>query len=400
MTIRGISITKKEAQIISCLLNGRRTKSIAALFNISPYTVTSHIRNIMTKLNISSQDQLIRCVETSESYIKLKNLYFDFKLQDIFLSILQSVKNIISNRSLNCLIFISEENENIKQLIKYFKFVGINTDIQIKQDSDIRNNNLITDFKKIYFGKNKYLDDFKDNIGEVILCEKREDSSRKTIYSICNETTDNYYYAILKLIDKICGMENVKEIINKFKYYISNSEAVFKSENASNECFEYYRKNIMHFITGAVVITLTFIYNFIFNNQNVSISNIQNLDPNSIIYREDMIKQMDSIINKQKGLHCIVLTGEAGIGKTTLSKIYGARKHSKLCWLINAETEDSIKNSFIDIANSLAAFGSSSLKESLLYIKSIKDKQEKINNITNVISVIFVFVEYPKACPK
>lgn len=386
MTIRGISITKKEAQIISCLLNGRRTKSIAALFNISPYTVTSHIRNIMTKLNISSQDQLIRCVETSESYIKLKNLYFDFKLQDIFLSILQSVKNIISNRSLNCLIFISEENENIKQLIKYFKFVGINTDIQIKQDSDIRNNNLITDFKKIYFGKNKYLDDFKDNIGEVILCEKREDSSRKTIYSICNETTDNYYYAILKLIDKICGMENVKEIINKFKYYISNSEAVFKSENASNECFEYYRKNIMHFITGAVVITLTFIYNFIFNNQNVSISNIQNLDSNSIIYREDMIKQMDTIANKQKGLHYIVLTGEAGIGKTTLSKIYGARKHSKLCWLINAETEDSIKNSFIDIANSLAAFGSSSLKESLLYIKSIKDKQEMFNQI-----ILFVF---------
>ncbi len=389
ITIDGILITKKESQVISCLLNGKRTKSIAGLLNISPYTVISHIRNIMVKLNISSQDQLIKCVEASESYIKLKNLYFEIRLQDIFSDILQNLKNEISDKNLCCRFFIQKEDENINQLLGYIRTVGIKADIQIKQDAGSLDDNLITNLKRVYFAGINYPNEVENNINNVILCEKREEQSNKIIYSICKETTDNYYYAVLKLIEKICDMENVNEIINKFKHYILFSDQNLKSQNSSEKgenYFEYYRKNVLHFITGAIVITLTFVYNLISNNQNICISNIQSLDFNSIIYREDMIKQMDAIINKQKGIRYLILSGEAGIGKTTLSKIYGTHKYFKLSWLINAESEVSIKNSFINLANSLAVFGSSSLKESLLYIKSIKDKQEMFNQL-----LLFVF---------
>ena len=343
----------------------------------------------MVKLNISSQDQLIKCIEASESYIKLKNLYFEIRLHDIFSDILQNLKNEISDKNLCCRFFIQKENENIDQLLGYIRTVGIKADIQIKQDAGFLDDNLITNLKRVYFEEINHPNEVENNIKNVILCEKREEQNNKIIYSICKETTDNYYYAVLKLIEKICDMENVNKIINKFKHYILFSNQNLKSQNSSEKgenYFKYYRKNILHFITCAIVITLTFVYNLISNNQNICISNIQSLDFNSIIYREDIIKQMDTIINKQKGIRYLILTGEAGIGKTTLSKVYGTHKYFKLSWLINAESEVSIKNSFIDLANSLAAFGSSSLKESLLYIKSIKDKQEMFNQV-----ILFVF---------
>ncbi len=136
---------------------------------------------------------------------------------------------------------------------------------------------MITNIKKVYFEGISSPNEVENNIKNVILCEKREDQNNKAIYSICNETTDNYYYAVLKLIEKICDMENVNEIINKFKHYISFSDQNLRSQNSSEKAesyFEYYRKNILHFITGAIVITLTFVYNLISNNQNVCISNI------------------------------------------------------------------------------------------------------------------------------
>lgn len=98
----------------------------------------------------------------------------------------------------------------------------------------------------------------------------------------------------------------------------------------------------------------------IFSNQTVSISNIQNLNPQLIIYRDNIINQTDLVANKQKNLRFVILSGESEIGKTTLSKIYGKQKYFNLKWIINAKSENSIKNSFIDIANSLAAFGSNS----------------------------------------
>ena len=136
---------------------------------------------------------------------------------------------------------------------------------------------MITNIKKVYFEGVSSPNEFENNIKNVILCEKREDQNNKAIYSIYNETTDNYYYVVLKLIEKICDMENVNEIINKFKHYILFSDQNLRLQNSSEKgggYFEYYRKNILHFITDAIVITLTFVYNLTSNNQNVCISNI------------------------------------------------------------------------------------------------------------------------------
>lgn len=102
----------------------------------------------------------------------------------------------------------------------------------------------------VYFKNEKCFNNI-NGIENIILFERKE-VNNKIIYLICKEAMDNYYYAVLKLIEKICDMEKVTEIISKFKCHIISSE--------------------------------TFIYNLISCNQTVRISNSQNLNPQLIVY--------------------------------------------------------------------------------------------------------------------
>ena len=96
LKLNGVHVTEKESLVISCLMNGKRTKSIALILGVSPHTVISHLRNIMTKLGVSSQDQIILCAERSEFYAYLKNLYLktkfqnDFKMEDKYIKKVES----------------------------------------------------------------------------------------------------------------------------------------------------------------------------------------------------------------------------------------------------------------------------------------------------------------------
>ena len=54
--INDIKFTLKEIDVISALINGKSIKSIAALLNLSPKTVETHLRNIKQKLNCSSKE--------------------------------------------------------------------------------------------------------------------------------------------------------------------------------------------------------------------------------------------------------------------------------------------------------------------------------------------------------
>ena len=61
--INDIKFTIKEIDVISALINGKSIKSIAALLNLSPKTVETHLRNIKQKLNCSSKETVIDFIE-------------------------------------------------------------------------------------------------------------------------------------------------------------------------------------------------------------------------------------------------------------------------------------------------------------------------------------------------
>jgi DNA-binding CsgD family transcriptional regulator len=54
-TINGIKFTRREIDVIACLLSARGTSKIASLLSIAVRTVVTHIRNIMLKLECNSR---------------------------------------------------------------------------------------------------------------------------------------------------------------------------------------------------------------------------------------------------------------------------------------------------------------------------------------------------------
>ena len=57
--ISNTSFTKREIDVLSCLLHNRGEKKIAEILSISHRTVETHISNIKMKLSGRSRDQII-----------------------------------------------------------------------------------------------------------------------------------------------------------------------------------------------------------------------------------------------------------------------------------------------------------------------------------------------------
>ncbi len=52
-------LTRREKEILECLVNGHQQKEIAEILHISPYTVDSHVRNIYAKLHVNSRSMVV-----------------------------------------------------------------------------------------------------------------------------------------------------------------------------------------------------------------------------------------------------------------------------------------------------------------------------------------------------
>ena len=55
-TIEGIHFTTREIDVMACLFQARGTSKIASLLRLSPHTVITYIRNVISKLEGSSRE--------------------------------------------------------------------------------------------------------------------------------------------------------------------------------------------------------------------------------------------------------------------------------------------------------------------------------------------------------
>lgn len=113
-SLGGISFTEREVDVISCLLNGRRTSAIASLFSIAPRTVTTHLRNIMLKLECNSQDGIINFIERSSELLFLRQYYSKMVRYLAFEKCLREISKRKRESPLKGL-FIYYENDFLKE---------------------------------------------------------------------------------------------------------------------------------------------------------------------------------------------------------------------------------------------------------------------------------------------
>lgn len=73
--IDGIKFSRREIDVIACLVKGRATKKISSLLSVSPKTVATHIRNIMLKLDVNSREGILDFIEKSNKNSILLSYY-------------------------------------------------------------------------------------------------------------------------------------------------------------------------------------------------------------------------------------------------------------------------------------------------------------------------------------
>jgi DNA-binding NarL/FixJ family response regulator len=66
--IESVRMTKRERQVIDLVADGLSNKEIAHELNLSPYTIKSHIHNILEKLTLHTRVQIAKYAHTSEDY--------------------------------------------------------------------------------------------------------------------------------------------------------------------------------------------------------------------------------------------------------------------------------------------------------------------------------------------
>ena len=356
LKLNGVHVTEKESLVISCLMNGKRTKSIALILGVSPHTVISQLRNIMTKLGVSSQDQIILCAERSEFYAYLKNLYLKTKFQNDFKMALKEIRKIILNHKIDGKIYVSLQNVEFGDLRQNLNLAGVVSDL-------VRVEETSTKGLHYFFHVN--------------------DRENGHIYEVDGEKIADYYIAVLALIEKICKIPEVSSIYKKFQHSVKDlSEEKTEAGRKENK----NSKKLLVWICTGFAVLVSLLLCFLYSEDSQLISNINTTYREHYVPRDFLINKIRQILKKQPGVKLIALNGEGGIGKTVLANMYAVEQDFKLVWRINAETEYSIKKELVSIATSLAVHGSKSLRDEMMYIRSIPDKAESFNQ-----TLMFVF---------
>jgi len=77
--IESVRMTKRERQVIELIADGHTNKEIAQNLHLSPYTVKSHVHNILEKLALSTRVQIAKYLHDSN---KTKSALDDLSLLD------------------------------------------------------------------------------------------------------------------------------------------------------------------------------------------------------------------------------------------------------------------------------------------------------------------------------
>ncbi len=146
-SINGIDFTRREIDIIACIMGGRAAKKIASFFSISPKTVETHIHNIMLKLGCGSRERVIDYFERSSKHRLLKIHYTYLMLNLAFEKSLKEVSLLTINQVTSCVIYQDTEKIDktplVQQLKKHFNIANINVSLINNKEQNLKSSSSI-----------------------------------------------------------------------------------------------------------------------------------------------------------------------------------------------------------------------------------------------------------------
>lgn len=246
--INKIRFTPREVDVIAFIVNGRTTKKIASFLSISPKTVDNHIHNIMLKLDCHSRENIIDFIEKMDKFLIMRQHYLFLLIKIAFKVKLKEISQLVGKKALSCALIpcfpLGEQDLRaifIKGLRKHLKLAGVITSLKtIKQhetlplslsnapyhialivtDEELKtliNLNMPSSFLEWVQRLKQHLP--SNSFTFLVLHKVSSVNIPKLVSDIGYiefRSSDNYYFAVLALLKRICPTLDFDRIIFEF----------------------------------------------------------------------------------------------------------------------------------------------------------------------------------------
>jgi len=413
--INGIHFTPREIDVIACLLHARGTSKIASLLNIASTTVITHIQNVMEKLKCNSREDIIDFMERSRNLAIIKKYYASVVVHAAFERSLKACSKLIDNPLSPLIIYCKDQQwKNIFEcyLRAHLKLAGIEVEVRLQ---------------KLHYNR-EGIENQKSTLIIILEKEGHTDISQKLREAayVDLSSQENYYLSVFEILKKLCSKVNFDQIVFEFKKTYETlqelNEASYTSIPNSNlnlnhsikdrysggetnrkkilEGFFHLRKKLLYlvaplFVIGFIGGNLLKFYGNQQDKQERSFSPIKKLGhtpihSDEIFLKESAFLQRPELLAEIAGkfktcptIQVVALVGPGGSGKTVLARQYAYQQRAEVIWEINAETNESLKSSYENLAETLAKKEED--KKALRAIKEIEKPEERENKIIQFI---------------
>jgi len=388
-TINNISFTHREIDVMACLFNLRGTSKISTLLRVSPHTVVTHVRNIMSKLECSSREGIIDFIEKSYKASFFKSYYTGLLISTAFTKSLGEISKLKDEKVPICLIVLEKTSANktlLQCLENHLRQVGLQIEIRYQDlDDSIKD---IQPSPKILLllTNNEQLKKLPKGLASLGYLELKEDT--------------NYYFLFFDILKKFFPPHNIESIYEKFKNQYESIQDPITSklirENTEDKLREREKidfKNILDIQENRrwyvlLIFLLVSISSFVFmltnskkegeKQNNAYIQESQgtfpirsdvNLPKEAVLLkRPQIIEQIKNGLQGNGEIKVVALVGVGGSGKTTLARQFAREAKTNVLWEINAETHENLISSFESLAQTLAK-----TKEDKDVLKNLQD---------------------------
>jgi len=348
----------------------------------------------MHKLDCHSRESIIDFIEKSNGLSYVQKHYLHLMMRSDFERRLQKISTLDPRGLSLCLIVGSREHDvdqgQLRHLLNDLSLVGIQASLKII-DQGQEDQTLFPSLK---------LDGF-----EHVIFLNSDPSNDLDKDQVPYPSSDHYYSSLFEIIKKTkpsTTLDLMREEFQRQYHDLQNGseynslppqaiENIPSTDNEQQQAERVFKDSFWNIIRthkvlslGLSVLCLSFICFLIdFIKEKTSsepiavYTNLSLTADATLLKRPDLIAQMNEKLNLQKEqpIKTLALSGIGGAGKTTIARNYAGQQKSPVIWELNAETKESMAQSFEQLAHALSKTEAD--QKALKGVQTIKSRQER-----------------------